>query len=375
VCNYDIIVLSETWTNRNDPYCLDITGYVCEHVYGRKFVSKRGRYSGGVSVYYRSHLKDHILVIEKCENNMIWVKLSACLFDFDCDVVIGGVYIIPDDNVSKSLRRDDTDSFELIEQGIAKYDDSKLIVVGDFNSRTGTLSDDLEILRPDRYVDTTCVSDVNIDRRVSQDHVTDTRGRRLLDLCKSTGLVLANGRLCSDKNVGQLTFAGPRGCSVVDYCLLRAGDCTHLTEFNVHPFNALSDHAPISLSIGCLEPSVVDNSNVTNTDNCVNKKIVWDDAKADAFRRDIVDNKQCLDSLTNSLVACNNDECISTIVSDFSEFVFTYAFHNCGVSYKHGNHRTKFNRKSTNTWFNGECAMARNDFCKLGMHFYDTSLV
>jgi hypothetical protein len=77
-----------------------------------------------------------------------------------------------------------------------------------------------------------------------------------------------------------------------------------------------------------------------------------------------VDNKQCLDSLTNRLVECNNDECISTIVSDFSEFVFTHAFHNCGVSYKHGNHRTKSNRKSTNTWFNRECAMARKDFCK-----------
>jgi exonuclease III len=360
ICNYDVIILSETWTNSNDPFSLDIDGFVSDHVYGRKSASKRGRCSGGVSVYYRSNLKDHISVTEKCSNNIVWVKLSGSLFDFDCDVIVGGVYIIPE--YSKARRTEDADCFELLEQGIVKYNDSKLIILGDFNARTGTRTDDLELLRPDRFVDTTwSVPDVNIDTRVSQDHVIDTRGRRLLELCKSTGLMLANGRLGSDNNLGQLTFTGSNGSSVVDYCMLRPDDCTHITEFNVLSFNEFSDHAPLSLSICCVEPIV--NIHAAKTEEtCVNK-IVWDESKADQFRGDLLENVHCLDSLTTRLNECGEEGEISTIVSDFSEFVFNHAFSNCGLKYTTGKQKRP-NRRPTNTWFNSDCVQARIKFCR-----------
>jgi hypothetical protein len=361
VSSYDVFFLTETWTNRNDPYCLDIVGYECDHVYGRKF-ARRGRFSGGVSVYYRSHLKDYVSVIEKCENNLIWLKMNDCLFDFNCNVVIGCVYMVPDKG--KASRREDTDLFEMLEQGIAKHVDSKVILVGDFNARTGTRSDELEILRPDRYVDTTCVSEfVNIVTRVSEDHVIDTPGRRLLDLCKSAGLVLANGRLGSDRNVGHVTFVGACGKSVVDYCLLRPDDCKYVSEFNVLPLNELSDHSPISLCVDSRELNTAGlNKNTEHT--CVNK-LVWDESKADGFRRDLLANVDCLHSFTDKLNEAEREEDISNIVSEFTDFVFDQAFCRCGVSYTPGRpRRTRPNHGTTHTWFTSECVKARIDFCK-----------
>jgi hypothetical protein len=51
VCDYDILCFSETWLGPgSDP---QIDGYNCVHVPGRK-VNTRGRYCGGVSVYYKT---------------------------------------------------------------------------------------------------------------------------------------------------------------------------------------------------------------------------------------------------------------------------------------------------------------------------------
>ena len=56
--------------------------------------------------------------------------------------------------------------------------------------------------------------------RKSRDIVLDNYGRRLLDLCKSTDLLIANGRLGDDKDIGEFTYVTSRGRSVVDYLLL-----------------------------------------------------------------------------------------------------------------------------------------------------------
>lgn len=63
VKSYDIIFLGETWLNKRDTTNLD--GYLCEHIYGTKSVgARRGRKSGGISLYYKSYLKDKIAIAD-----------------------------------------------------------------------------------------------------------------------------------------------------------------------------------------------------------------------------------------------------------------------------------------------------------------------
>ena len=64
------------------------------------------------------------------------------------------------------------------------------------------------------------LSYIIIPLRTSKDSVLDNYGRRLLDLCKSTGLIIVNGRLGADKYIGDFTCITPRGQSVMDYFLL-----------------------------------------------------------------------------------------------------------------------------------------------------------
>ena len=45
-------------------------------------------------------------------------------------------------------------------------------------------------------------------------------GRKLLDICKATGLIIVNGRLGTYKHIGEFTCVTNRERSVIDYLLL-----------------------------------------------------------------------------------------------------------------------------------------------------------
>ena len=94
--NYDLIFLTETWISKNTYINFDIEGYYCEHLYGNKSRNaKKGRYSGGITIYYKQTLKDKINIIEKDQNGIIWVKICKSLFDFDSDLYMCCTYIPP----------------------------------------------------------------------------------------------------------------------------------------------------------------------------------------------------------------------------------------------------------------------------------------
>ena len=63
VKQYDVIFLCETWLNRKETCNLDISGYQSDHIFGTKSkTAKRGRYSGGLSVYYKTEFKNKVKV-------------------------------------------------------------------------------------------------------------------------------------------------------------------------------------------------------------------------------------------------------------------------------------------------------------------------
>ena len=48
--------------------------------------------------------------------------------------------------------------------------------------------------------------------------------KKLIKLCKSTYLIVGNGRLKTDANIGKFSFIGSNGSSTVDYILLGKND-------------------------------------------------------------------------------------------------------------------------------------------------------
>lgn len=88
-----------------------------------------------------------------------------------------------------------------------------------------------------------------IPKHTNKDRVLDYHGLRMIDLCQSTGLLIANGRLSDDKNIGKFTFCSQLGQSTVDYLLLNLTDFDTISSFDILAFNEHSDHAPITFSL------------------------------------------------------------------------------------------------------------------------------
>ncbi len=111
---------------------------------------------------------------------------------------------------SKVLAHEDIDYFELLELDVARYKSlGRILICGDLNSRTGTHSRTLEIPHTDNYIPNNTDDDTlftHIPQRVSEDHVVDRNGRKLLAMCQTTGLCIGNGRLAVDANVGKIHF-------------------------------------------------------------------------------------------------------------------------------------------------------------------------
>ena len=164
--------LSETWIPKTNSINLDINGYTSTHIPGNKSQrARRGRYSGGISLYYKTDLKTHITVLEKEQSGIIWIKLSSAIFPFDEDVYLCNLYIPP--TASSVLKNSEIDIYDQLETGIIKYNNlGKVFVTGDFNSRT---SDSIDYIIFDKYLDHNLdfLNPVDIPLRKSYDRIID----------------------------------------------------------------------------------------------------------------------------------------------------------------------------------------------------------
>ena len=101
-------------------------------------------------------------------------------------------------------------------------------------------------------------------------------GKRLLELCQATGLLIVNGRLFNDMNQGKFTFCSQVGQSTVDYLLTDLSNFDILSFFDVLDFNQFSDHSPILFRISTKHQRYSTNDIETNN---ITRKIIWDNTK------------------------------------------------------------------------------------------------
>ena len=116
--------------------------------------------------------------------------------------------------------------------------------------------------------------------RTNRDTRTNNNGRQLVEMCKLHELCFINGRIGSDKNVGELTCAG---ASTVDYMICSPDLLHKIEDFTIGIFDPLlSDkHSPLKVSIN-LENNSQENSSPMaderNVEECI-AKCKWDNSK------------------------------------------------------------------------------------------------
>ena len=130
-----------------------------------------------------------------------------------------------------------------IEEGVTqhRYANENVIILGDFNARTGILPD-FESLDED---------DILFQNRDNADKKVNNNGRRLVDLCKIRDMLIVIGRVGSDNNIGNYTCTTYNGKSTIDYATADAKTITKIYSFDILGFDpSLSDvHMPTTKNV------------------------------------------------------------------------------------------------------------------------------
>ena len=161
----------------------------------------------------------------------------------------------------------------------------------DFNAHTGTKSDFTRFndyvcssVPLENVINTVSLESLGIDTtRYNLDLSVNKYGNRLLQLCKSLELLIANGRLGKDQGIGALTCKNIALSLITVFCHLFYFHITSITDFEILPFdNMISDvHNALHVEILCKLTGT--NEYVASEEPSVLIKPVWDNNSYQSF--------------------------------------------------------------------------------------------
>ena len=204
---FDIFVCVESKIDELDIIPLP-TGYLHFSKYRKGFEKK----SGGISILYKQSIGHNIEFIESECEYVQWLKFKQD----KSNILIGCVYVPPEGS-----RYASKDALEEIEREFLSFigNNDKYALIGDFNARTGNLSDYVELDNdiveiinngydeelPEIIFDYKNLISLNIPlKRCSQDKGRpNSFGYKLVDFCTRCNMYIANGRIGQDRDVGK----------------------------------------------------------------------------------------------------------------------------------------------------------------------------
>ena len=131
--NYDIFCVSETNTDSTDIIDIDDYVYFSKH---RSQTYKRK--SGGIGIYVRENIAPFINILDNNTEYILWVVLKTDLTNLSHNMVIGAVYLPPEN--SRFFNEDELNIFENeITQMCSDY--KYVTLAGDINAKTSQLND------------------------------------------------------------------------------------------------------------------------------------------------------------------------------------------------------------------------------------------
>ena len=352
---HDIFGIVETHANEGSE--LDIESF--KHFI--KFRNSSGnRNHGGIAVYINNRIKEGILYIPTQNENIIWCKLKKEFFQIDKDIYLGTVYLSPG-NYEKSQN---ADYMMELEEEISRFSTKgNVILQGDFNARTGNLQEYI-LFDNDEHIDAPndLVIDDNKTKRYSQDeHVVDSRGRSLIDICTENNLRILNGRIIGD-STGKKTCFQYNGSSLVDYVITDTSSLHNVQFLTVNPLQPIiSDHCQISYGV---KITAVKKTTNTTSDRLRKLKTVFINDEARNKIPILLESEEYKikfeQILTNA--SGSDQETINHLTKNFSK-ILNEVGDKAGIKYKKVN---KNSQETNPNWFDHECATEKENLRSLG---------
>ena len=210
----DILTFSHTGYTFSDPIP-DIPGFRHIACSNRPYKANSG---GDFAVYVRTSLSIDISLSQDLPAfGMAWVRIRS-----HRDIYMCICYLPPEGSTyftNEAGTLDSNSHFEVLMQYTSKYLAlGEVIIMGDLNSRTGSLDDRVSIDDLQEWQDlnianvpipspliTSQLQLHTLPPRSSTDNVINNHGKRLIEFCRSQGLVILNGCLHGDK-IGSFTY-------------------------------------------------------------------------------------------------------------------------------------------------------------------------
>ena len=240
--NHDIFAMQETKGEIN------FQNYCCFNS------NRQGSNSGGVCIGVHKSLKPGVSRVKvDCTEDIVAVKLKSEFFNLDNDTNLINVYDSPMNGSFKKRKKlissEEPTTLEHLQEVIASIPIAEdIILLGDFNARTSTLSD---ILPHDAHNNEFNPGDENnelLPKRNNSDPKLNTNGRPFIELLQSLGLVILNGRTLGDI-FGAPTCIQRMGASCVDYICTSPSLHKKVRSFKVENVSHYSDHRPLSMTL------------------------------------------------------------------------------------------------------------------------------
>ena len=381
--------------------------------------------SGGIAICIKRDLFKHFKIVNTKCPFVLWCSIEQKLFGLHKDILIGGVYTPPEGTQYASQY-----CFADIENEIINLncnDKYHVMLSGDFNAHIGVVNDLLENeyetnedtnfsfsntynLQENIGKDTDCSNILREHKipikRSSQDKSrVNNFGHSLIDFCKSLSLVILNGRMGNDMNLGKITNIKAK--TTVDYFISDPELLRHVAEFEVCDFDPnISDlHCPLFLSIKTNRKSSSQKNPVKNGDqetcinnmyskidsNCSNSHsngvFKWCENCRNMKEQDIViehddivqletiiDNSADVDEMYNAIKDTMFDSCVKC---GFAKIIKTKRDH---FKCNSGTCQVK-SIKDNKIWFNDKCRQAkvnydnaRKLYSNFKKHFYENKV-
>lgn len=344
--NVDILILTETWC-RTDMQTHCPKGYheIVIPSLKNKNVN-HGRDSGGILVWYREKLANHISITQTGKSHC-WVELKSNSGMLTNNLYLCAIYIPPIDSPyyeEEYMNNLYTDISHFQAQG-------NVLLCGDLNARTGSEIDFLDTQGNIHVFGQNHMHlSPNLLQRNSLDHVINKNGKELVHLCRTLGLYMLNGRIRGD-SLGRFTCCSPLGASVVDYAVTDL-DPNSFRAFTVRQQTPLTDHNQINVFLKIAHQPHMEPIRLIK----INKPYKWTQDSPENFLNALNSAKlKSTIEFYNSKVFEISEEGVNNATEELNR-IFLKAAHTAGMK-KSNKKRVK--NKIEEVWFDNECKQIR----------------
>ena len=380
---FNIIFLTETWSEKSkessktyisESDALELDGFTYIDISREYRHPNAIRSAGGIGIFIKHELSKGIHIHGNFKDIIAWLKLDKSYFTLEKDLYIGTIYLPP-----KQSTVIEDDLFSVVQNSIACLpSNSDVLLCGDWNARLGS--------SPHADIDTRIVEGKDLDlshlvgineindpcnydfllkrgilnRSTMDKYMLNNYGKQLYTLCKTTQLMIMNGRMGSDRNIGRFTRVDTTGKSLVDIAIATHKVFDMTIDFEIHSKFPESDHLPvmINLNIANRDQILINQKNNIASVWSPTYKYIWDEDNIKTIPDVLEDTKsmQFYDSYLDALSSHKNTDVLAQTYIDYLTQAYNRIFDIRKVTIKN----------SKSIWFDSECKLTRNKALKAG---------